>query len=120
VQANGKSQESSSEAVNAYYACYLYGSATKNKDLEQFSHLLLEMEVQGARKYWHMPDDSVYDSFFASSKMAGNVGSFDVTARYVCMYVFNCLCDGLCFNDDIAMRRVCYMICCSFLFNVVY
>ncbi|CAM9873455.1 unnamed protein product, partial [Chrysoparadoxa australica] len=29
-QANGKSQESSSEAVNAYYGAYLFGVATKN------------------------------------------------------------------------------------------
>jgi len=78
-QGNGKGQESSSEAVNAYYACYLYGDATKDVALKQFSRLLLAMEVQAAKHYWQMQDSHVYDAYFASSKMVGNVGAFDVT-----------------------------------------
>jgi endo-1,3(4)-beta-glucanase len=70
-QANGKGQESSSEAVNAYYAVYLYALATANVDLTRFSHLLLSMEVQAAQFYWHMPNDDIYDSVFAASRMAG-------------------------------------------------
>eukprot|EP01041_Mallomonas_annulata_P008922 gene8922-18461_t len=80
-QGNGKNQESSSEAVNAYYACYLYGLATSNVDLTNFGHSLLTMEIQSAQVYWHMGADStVYDDVFKVSRMAGNVGALDVTA----------------------------------------
>lgn len=65
---NGKSQESSSEAVNCYYGAYLW-SLTRNGAAENpssddslqtdFARLLLAMEVRGARTYWHMlPPDS--------------------------------------------------------------
>ena len=80
-QANGKGQESSSEAVNAYYAVYLYAMESKQKHLMNFAHLLLAMEIQATKKYWHMPrDNEIYDSVFAASKMIGNLGAFDVTA----------------------------------------
>ena len=68
------------QAVNAYYAVYLYALATANVDLTHFSHLLLSMEVQAAQFYWHMPNDDIYDSVFAASRMAGNIGALDVTA----------------------------------------
>jgi endo-1,3(4)-beta-glucanase len=79
-QANGKGQESSSEAVNAYYSVYLYALATANVDLTHFSHLLLSMEVQAAQFYWHMPNDDIYDSVFSASRMVGNIGALDATA----------------------------------------
>jgi len=79
-QANGKGQESSSESTNAYYGCYLFALATGNKDLQYFSHFLLTTEIQAAQMYWHMPNDEIYDSIFASNRMVGNVGAFDVTA----------------------------------------
>jgi len=79
-QGNGKNQESSSEAVNAYYACYLYGLATANTDLTSFGHALMTMEIQATQIYWHMRRDSdVYDDVFRVSGMAGNVGALDVT-----------------------------------------
>lgn len=78
-QGNGKGQESSSEAANAYYSCFLYGDATKDVALQQHSRLLLAMEVQSIKHYWQMLDTQVYDSYFASSLMVGNVGAFDVT-----------------------------------------
>lgn len=61
--ANGKSQESSSEAVNCYYGAYLWtlvrsGSANKpsadTSTMTDFARLLLAMEVRGAKTYWHM------------------------------------------------------------------
>lgn len=79
-QANGKNQESSSEAVNAYYACYLYGLATANTDLSSFAQSLLTMEMQSAQTYWHMRSSDIYDAIFASNRMVGNVGALDVTA----------------------------------------
>jgi endo-1,3(4)-beta-glucanase len=79
-QANGKGQESSSEAANAYYACYLYGLATANVPLQQHSHTLLSLEILSAQTYWHISDHSMYDPLFATGRMAGNVGGLDVTA----------------------------------------
>lgn len=62
--ANGKSQESSSEAVNCYYGAYLWskvrwgGEASGSKSVD-FARLLLATEMTGAKTYWHMapPDD---------------------------------------------------------------
>ena len=60
------------QAVNAYYACFLYGTSTEDSKLVQFSRLLLSMEVISAKKYWHMPDSSIYDQAVAeSSRMIG-------------------------------------------------
>eukprot|EP01038_Epipyxis_sp_PR26KG_P003988 gene3988-5712_t len=78
-QANGKGQESSSEAVNAYYGVYLYSLATANTDLMRFSHTLLTMEVQSAQIYWHMSSDDIFDSIFSQSRMVGNLGGLDAT-----------------------------------------
>jgi len=101
---NGKSQESSSEAVNCYYGAYLWslvrsGSAYQpNGDTSpstDFARLLLAMEVRGAKTYWHMmpplasspgtqnstidahPELTVYSPNFAKNFMVGNLGMLD-------------------------------------------
>jgi len=60
---NGKSQESSSEAVNAYYGAYLWSlvrngaaddPALDDSEQTDFARLLLAMELRGAKTYWHM------------------------------------------------------------------
>lgn len=79
-QANGKGQESSSEAVNAYYGCALFGMATGNTDLQRLAQLMTAMEIQSTQTYWHISNDDIYDSLFASNRMVGNVGSLDVTS----------------------------------------
>lgn len=79
-QSNGKSQESSSEAVNAYYSVFLYSLVNSNPELTRFSQTLLAMEIQAALTYWHMPNDDIYDSIFAATRMVGNLGGLDVTA----------------------------------------
>jgi hypothetical protein len=94
---NGKSQESSSEAVNCYYGAYLWslvrhGDGSVGSDLTDFARLLFAMEVRGAKTYWHMiPKDrsrdgnsvalQVYSSTFQQNYMVGNVGMLDVTAN---------------------------------------
>lgn len=79
---NGKSQESSSEAVNCYYGAYLWslvrsGFADKpNADISpmtDFARLLLAMEVRGAKTYWHMMPPSR-----SSSKKSGSNNSSTV------------------------------------------
>jgi hypothetical protein len=101
---NGKSQESSSEAVNCYYGAYLWsmvrfgdgggfdsssGSNIGGKGGTDFARLLLAMELRGARTYWHMtPSDNegtgnkskalaVYNNRFAKNYMVGNLGMLD-------------------------------------------
>jgi len=105
-QANGKGQESSSEAVNAYYGAYLYTLGIGNIELQKFTSLLTMMEIQATQYYWHMNENQehsavastsfpsaapssissssssnvmIYDSIFAASKMVGNLGALDVT-----------------------------------------
>jgi len=92
--ADGKSQESSSEAVNCYYGAYLWSLMRKGPDSERqtnFAKLLLAMEIRGAKTYWHMEpsynstnkvdieSEQIYDSKFESSYMVGNLGMMDVT-----------------------------------------
>lgn len=79
-QANGKGQESSSEAVNAYYGIYLYWTAVGNVDMTRFAQLLMTMEIQATQFYWHMSTDEIYDNLFARKRMVGNVGALDVTS----------------------------------------
>jgi endo-1,3(4)-beta-glucanase len=51
VSVDGKNQESSSEAVNAYLALVQLGRATGDTVLEGWGQLLLASEVTAARKY---------------------------------------------------------------------
>ena len=89
--ATGKSQESSSEAVNCYYGAYLW-SLTRHgnvaSDVTDFARLLLATEIRGAKTYWHMlpPKYSsnssivskIYNPNFQGHYMVGNVGMLDV------------------------------------------
>jgi endoglucanase Acf2 len=96
---NGKSQESSSEAVNCYYGAYLWSlvrhGAASNPDSDtstqtDFTRLLLATEIRGARTYWHMVPPSkksnrtdsdalstVYSPQFSKNYMVGNLGMLD-------------------------------------------
>jgi endoglucanase Acf2 len=101
--ANGKSQESSSEAVNCYYGAYLWakvrwggGGGTDGRKMVDFARLLLATEITGAKTYWHMTpsssggnstDASVkasvipkpYNPTFRENYMVGNLGMTDAT-----------------------------------------
>ena len=80
VESNAKNQESSSEAINAYYSCYLYATAVGDISRMRYMQLLYNMEIQSVKVYWHMPDDSIYDPIFAANTMVGNVGALSVSA----------------------------------------
>jgi Glycosyl hydrolase family 81 C-terminal domain len=94
---NGKSQESSSEAVNGYFGAYLW-SVVRNGAIDDpskdespqtdFARLLLSMEIQGARMYWQMSPEanpspvkdeavSPYTTQFRQNYMVGNLGMLD-------------------------------------------
>ena len=94
--ADGKSQESSSEAVNGYYGAYLWSLVREGEqddplfELTDFARLLLATEILGAMTYWHLlpADDSgnttstssrptVYNPSFLKNYMVGNLGMMD-------------------------------------------
>lgn len=77
--ADGKSQESSSEAVNAYYGAVLAAEALGDEPLRRWARLLLATELRSAQWYWHVsPDSPVYDkAFSATNRMVGVVGGTD-------------------------------------------
>jgi endo-1,3(4)-beta-glucanase len=67
-----RNQESTSEAVNAWYGLYLYGLAAKDPDLTNVGRVLLATELRSAQKYWHIRSGSpIYDEPFASNKTVG-------------------------------------------------
>jgi endoglucanase Acf2 len=53
-----RNQESSSEAVNAWYGLWLYGKATSASDLTELGGVLLYNEMQAAQAYYHVTSDS--------------------------------------------------------------
>lgn len=62
---DGQNQQSSSEAVNAYYALALYGLATQNSELMAFGEFLTAREIHSAQVYWQVQKDSpVYPLVF--------------------------------------------------------
>lgn len=91
--ATGKSQESSSEAVNCYFGAYLWSRmkfrALKDataQEYSDFARVLLAMEIRGAQTYWHMTpaldagnktSPQVYLPSFTQNIMVGNVGMLD-------------------------------------------
>jgi len=80
-QGNGKSQESSSEAVNCYYGVYLWSIVRGDQYMNYFARLLLATEIRGARTYWQTgPDSDAYPSEFAENYMVGNLGGLDVNS----------------------------------------
>ena len=61
-----KSQESSSEAVNAYYGAYLFGEVAGDSELADFAKMLLATEIRSAQKYWQTwPGRGIYDERLA-------------------------------------------------------
>nr|XP_028953100.1 probable endo-1,3(4)-beta-glucanase ARB_01444 isoform X2 [Malus domestica] len=66
--ADGRNQESTSEAVNAYYAAALMGKAYKDAQLEATGSLLTALEIQAAQMWWHVREggeNQIYEQDFA-------------------------------------------------------
>ncbi|KAI7832138.1 endo-1,3(4)-beta-glucanase [Kickxella alabastrina] len=68
--ADSRNQESTSEAINAYYAAYLYAAATGRPEIAQYVRAVLQLEVRAARTYWHLGDltSSIYPEEYARGK----------------------------------------------------
>jgi endo-1,3(4)-beta-glucanase len=56
---DGRNQESSSEAVNAWYAVTLLGKAMENQEIEDIGKILLVTEILSAREYWQIPNSNI-------------------------------------------------------------
>ncbi|KAK9061815.1 hypothetical protein SSX86_018998 [Deinandra increscens subsp. villosa] len=62
---NGRNQESTSEAVNAYYSAALMGLAYGDTRLVAVGSLLTAMEIHAAKTWWHVKeDDTLYGADF--------------------------------------------------------
>ena len=49
---DGKNQESTSEAVMAWYAIYLWGLSSENNRLKDLGRLMTALEIRTAHKYF--------------------------------------------------------------------
>ncbi|XP_076896621.1 glucan endo-1,3-beta-D-glucosidase-like [Bidens hawaiensis] len=65
--ADGRNQESTSEAVNAYYSAALMGLAYGDTHLVATGSLLTSLEIHAAKTWWHVKEgDSIYNADFTS------------------------------------------------------
>ncbi|KAJ8603808.1 hypothetical protein CTAYLR_000226 [Chrysophaeum taylorii] len=82
AMADGRSQESVSEAANCYYAVSLLGDALDDARARDFARLLLALELRAAKTYWHIySSPSIYPAPFSSTNLiAAVVGASDVSA----------------------------------------
>ncbi|KAJ9540679.1 hypothetical protein OSB04_027185 [Centaurea solstitialis] len=63
--ADGRNQESTSEAVNAYYSAALMGLAYGDAHLVAVGSLLTAMEIHASQQWWHIrEDDTIYAQDF--------------------------------------------------------
>ena len=76
---DGRNQESSSEAVNAWYSLYLYGLAIENDRIRDLGRLMLATEIRSTQRYWQVDSsDGIYDEPYASNKVVGVLWSTKV------------------------------------------
>lgn len=62
---DGQNEQSSSEAVNAYYALALYANVIKDKDLFAWAKFLMTRELVSAQTYWQIQRNSaIYNEQF--------------------------------------------------------
>ncbi|KAJ2090066.1 hypothetical protein GGI09_006188 [Coemansia sp. S100] len=67
---DSRNQESTSEAINAYYAAYLYAQATGRPSIARYTRAILQLEARSSRVYWHLGDlaSDVYPETFARGR----------------------------------------------------
>ncbi|KAI3808607.1 hypothetical protein L1987_24562 [Smallanthus sonchifolius] len=65
--ADGRNQESTSEAVNAYYSASLMGLAYGDANLVAVGSLLTSMEIHASQTWWHVKEgDTIYAKDFTN------------------------------------------------------
>ncbi|KAL8118606.1 glucan endo-1,3-beta-D-glucosidase-like [Apium graveolens] len=70
---DGRNQESTSEAVNGYYAAALMGLAYGDTHLVAIGSTILAMEIQSAQTWWHVRqgDDLYPEDFTKENRVVG-------------------------------------------------
>jgi endo-1,3(4)-beta-glucanase len=69
---DSRNQESTSEAVNAWYGLTLLGEAAGDENLTNVGRVLLATEIRSTQKYWHIRAGSpIYEDPFAGNKVVG-------------------------------------------------
>ncbi|KAJ1718776.1 hypothetical protein LPJ53_006319 [Coemansia erecta] len=68
--ADSRNQESTSEAINAYYAAYLYADVTGRPEIAQHARAVLQLEARTSRTYWHLGDvtSDIYPKEYAQKQ----------------------------------------------------
>lgn len=70
---DSRNQESTSEAVNAWYGMYLLGLAVEDENLTNVGRVLLATEIRSAQRYWHIrKGSSIYKPPFVFDGSQGN------------------------------------------------
>lgn len=79
----GPDQESTSEAINAWYGIQLWGLARNNTNIMNLGRLLLATEVRSAQKYWHIPSatSDIYPAPFSDNGTAVSVRTHKVAVE---------------------------------------
>lgn len=79
VFGDGRNQESTSEAVNAWYGMSLLGEALGHRDIEALGRVLSAVEIAGAQAWWQVRADSaVYPAPFRDRGVVGVLWSTKV------------------------------------------
>ncbi|KAI9127911.1 hypothetical protein K1719_000904 [Acacia pycnantha] len=70
---HGRNQESSSEAINAYYSAALMGLAYKDSDLVERGSTLTALEILAAQTWWHVRESNkMYgEEFVKENRLVG-------------------------------------------------
>ena len=70
---DGRNQESTSEAVNAYYSAALLGLAYKDNHLERIGSTLAALEILSAQTWWHVREgnDMYGKEFSRKNRLVG-------------------------------------------------
>lgn len=71
--ADGRNQESTSEAINGYYSAALLGLAYGDAHLVSVGSMLTSFEIEAAKTWWHVKEgDSLYgEEFSTENRMVG-------------------------------------------------
>ncbi|MFA5960443.1 MAG: glycosyl hydrolase [Tatlockia sp.] len=114
---DGQNQQSSSEAVNAYYALALFAEASQDNALLRWAKFLMTRELVSAQTYWQIPkNNTVYSEKFKENNwvVANLWGSkIDSNAFFInCQTEYRC---GLAYSFGIEM--VPFTAISSYLFN---
>ncbi|KAM0839237.1 hypothetical protein ACQ4PT_060446 [Festuca glaucescens] len=82
---DGRNQESTSEAVNAYYAAALLGLSYGDARLVSDAATLTALEMLAAQTWWHVREgDTIYeDDFTGNNRVVGVVEALFPDARFV-------------------------------------